>query len=131
MSDSDFQNIVRKIVSSDSRYDIHAYQFTVDALSFTVQKCQREKNPRGQQHVSGAELIRGMLDFAKEQYGFLAPEVFDFWGIRNGIDAGYIVYNMIHAGLLSASPNDSLQEFDCLWDLPELLRRELKQASDS
>ena len=129
MSDNDLPQILQKITASDTRYDIQAYHFVLSALSFTVKRCQREGNPRGQQHVSGAELIRGILDYAKEQYGSFAPDIFSFWGLQNGIDAGYIVYNMIHAGVLSASPNDNLQDFDCLWDLPELLRRELKQAS--
>ncbi len=121
----EYHQTIRRIIASDPRYDASAYYFMNDAVSFTIRKLDRIRKPRGQQHVSGPELIRGLLDLAKEQFGFLAPEVFEYWGIQDGLDAGYIVFNMIHAGLLSASQDDSLQAFDCLYHLPELLRQEL------
>lgn len=109
--------IIAKIVEKDPRYGEGAYSFVEKAVSYTVKKLNKEGNPKGMRHVSGQELLEGVSLYAVEQYGPLAPEVLDDWGVRSGPDVGNIVYNMIHMKLLSASSEDSQSDFDCCFDL--------------
>ncbi len=121
---------IRKITESDSRYDFKAYEFMESAVTHTAECLKRAKDGTGR-HVTGQELIRGMLDLAREQYGFLAPDVLEYWGIRDGMDAGNIVYSMIRARILAASREDRPEDFDGIHQLPELLRQEILQAEET
>ena len=76
--------------------------------------------------VTGQELVNGIMEHAVEQYSFLAPEIFLFWGVTSGPDIGNIVYNMIALELLSASPEDSKSDFDCMEDLIGELRKKVE-----
>ena len=67
--------------------------------------------------------------YALEQFGPLAPDVLEDWGIAEGRDIGNIVYNMIRVELLSASPEDSRSDFNCYPDIPGFLRRKLDEES--
>ena len=84
---------------------------------------------RTARHISGQELVAGALAYALEQFGPLAPDVLEDWGIAEGRDIGNIVYNMIQVELLSASPEDSRSDFNCYPDIPGFLRRKLDEES--
>lgn len=127
MKDSKYRELLHKICADDTRYDIHAYDFVSAAVSFTVRKIEEEEQGRGR-HVSGAELIRGALHFAVERYGFLAPEVFEYWHLIRGADLGALVFRLIGVGILSASENDHIEDFDCAENLPSELRRMTRVA---
>ena len=77
--------------------------------------------------MSGAQLIQGMLEYAVSTYMFLAPDMLRYWNLLSGRDAGNIVYNLIEEGVLSAGPNDRIEDFDCVPDLiyvtQEIVRR--------
>ena len=105
--DEKFTQAVCRIVENDKRYHSSAYEFISGAVSYTIHKTDRAKNPRGSRHISGQELVAGALAYALEQFGPLAPDVLEDWGIAEGRDIGNIVYNMIQVELLSASPEDS------------------------
>lgn len=116
--DEKFTQAVDRIVREDSRYHPDAYEFINEAVSFTVKKLARTAKPRGARHISGGELVAGTMELAETQFGPLAPDVLENWGIRSGNDVGNIVYNMIGVELLSASPEDSRSDFNCR---PELI----------
>ena len=69
------------------------------------------------------------LPYAVEQFGPLAPEVLESWGVTDGPDIGNIVYNMIRVELLSASPEDSRSDFNSLPDIPGFLRRRFEEEA--
>ena len=127
--DQKFAQALDRIIENDRRYHPSAYEFINEAVSYTVKKMNRSGKPRGSRHVSGQELITGTLEYAREQFGPLAPNVLDNWGIRSGGDIGNIVYNMIREELLSASPEDSRTDFECYPDLPGFLREEMEKES--
>ncbi len=62
-----------------------------------------------------------MLDCAGEEYGFLAEDVLNFHGIYSPAHVGELVYLMIEAKLLSASDDDSPEDFQkvTVWFTPE------------
>jgi len=128
--DEKFTQAVDRIVREDSRYHPDAYEFINEAVSFTVKKLARTAKPRGARHISGGELVSGTMELAETQFGPLAPDVLENWGIRCGNDVGNIVYNMIGVELLSASPEDSRSDFDCRPELIRELRIRMGSPSD-
>lgn len=127
--DEKFAQAVCRIVENDKRYHASAYEFVSGAVSYTMKRMNREKNPRGSRHISGQELLDGTLAYALEQFGVLAPDVLESWGVTEGPDIGNIVYNMIRVELLSASPEDSLSDFNSLPDIPGFLRRRFEEEA--
>ena len=129
MDDDKIKDAILSMASENDDYDSHAYFFVNGAVSHTVEKISREPDGQGARHVTGKELIEGALDFALLQYDFLAPQVFEYWGLRSGSDLGAIVYRMIGAGILSAGKNDRLEDFNGPEDLPAMLRERLYEKS--
>ena len=125
MDDEKIKDAILSLASDNDDYDSHAYFFVNGAVSHTVEQISRTPDGQGARHVTGKELIEGALDFALQQYDFLAPQVFEYWGILSGSDLGAIVYRMIGAGILSAGKNDRLEDFNGPEDLPSLLRARL------
>ena len=135
MENSHFDTIVEKIVERDSRYCKEAYAFVEKSVTYTVKKCNKVHNPKGERHVTGSELVEGFCEYALLQFGPLAGEVLENWGVRSGPDVGNIVYNMIGMKILSASSEDSQSDFDCCFDLlahvEELLEKSLKLSGNT
>ena len=127
MEDIEWKDSLVRILERDPRYDAHAYLFLNNAVSYTVNKLSKQGRPLGVRHVTGAQLIQGLLEYAVSTYTFLAPDMLRYWNILSGRDAGNIVYNLIEEGVLSAGPNDRIEDFDCVPDLiyvaQEIVRR--------
>lgn len=134
MENAQFDEVITKIVEKDPRYGFNAYSFVDKAVSHTVKKCNKGNNPQGMRHVTGAELVEGFCEYALLQFGPLAVEVLEDWGVRSGPDVGNIVYNMINMKILSASSEDSQSDFDCCYDLlahvEELLEKSLSVSEN-
>ena len=117
MPDENFVEIVEKILRNDLRYPAAAYEFINDSVRFTIRKLQRDTRSRRERHVCGAELIQGVADYAVQEFGPLAWNVLEEWGLVCGSAIGDVVFNMIRSGLLTASENDSREDFNCVPDL--------------
>lgn len=96
---------VAALCRKDLRYKPEAYAFVLGGLTFTV---QRLPEPR---HVSGQELLEGLRLFGLEQFGPLAAQVFEHWGIRSTEDFGHIVFNLVQSKLLRKTEEDTLDDF--------------------
>ncbi|MCK9431982.1 MAG: hypothetical protein PHQ84_01680 [Candidatus Omnitrophica bacterium] len=107
---ADFYRIVDEICDKDKRYKPDAYEFMLKGLEFTQKKLKKNS------HVSGSELAVGLRDYAINQYGPLAGMVLSYWGIRQTKDFGNIVFNMIERKLLSKTKEDSLLDFEEVYD---------------
>jgi uncharacterized repeat protein (TIGR04138 family) len=105
------------ILGRDRRYARDAYVFVSESLNYTVKKAGR------QGHVSGRELCEGLCEFALQQFGRLARTVLESWGIRTCEDIGEIVFNMVDAGLLRKTEEDSRQDFAGVLDFQQALDR--------
>jgi uncharacterized repeat protein (TIGR04138 family) len=93
------------ILKNDPRYHQEAYVFVVAALGRALGALEA---PR---HLTGAELLAGIRDEAAEQFGPMARTVFEHWGVKNSLDFGMIVFNMVHEGILSKTETDTLEDF--------------------
>jgi len=103
----DFWEKVHALCERDPRFKREAYQFVLHALDHTT---SRVVGPR--RHVSGQELLSGIVDLAREEYGELAWTVFEEWGITRSEDFGAIVFAMVGEGMLGREPTDSIHDFE-------------------
>lgn len=62
-------------------------------------------------HVSGRQLCLGLRSLAIEKWGRLAGLVLRRWGVTETLDFGRIVFDMVQAGVLRTSEEDSLEDF--------------------
>ncbi len=123
--DSSEKKALKDMLRRDCTYPYQACMFVADAVHYTVRAVKSER------HVTGQELLRGVLEFAVMKYGFLAPEVFAYWNFRTGKDIGNTVYAMIRAKILAASPDDRPEDFDGMDDLDAALKTILKNTKGS
>jgi len=119
----DFKTAVKRIVGNDTRYNIHAYEFIGEAVNYTAMKLKKDKSNQKNRHVSCLELLHGVSEYARQQFGPMAGDVFENWGLASSQAIGNVVFNMINEQLLSASENDSVEQFDKGPDFYELFRR--------
>lgn len=114
MGPINFLDTIEIIVNRDKRYKIDAYHFVLEALNYTVKKLKR---PR---HVRGGELLEGIKEYAKKEFGPMARTVLEHWGITSTIDFGNIVFNLIDVKLLGKTEEDSIEDFKDGYDFKEV-----------
>jgi len=149
-----FRDELARIIASDPRYTIEAYAFTLEALHHArAQKLKgksrdpdqerssqpargarssssQSKKPRGSDHVTGRELCEAVRKLALRQFGLLAAIVLGHWGVRSTSDIGEIVYNLIAAGDLEKTPDDSRSDFDNVFNFETALKPKTLLAAD-
>lgn len=121
MQDLEFSEIVGLICKEDSRFDRKAYDFVRQALDHTVKDMKRKHPERTgkSQHVSGAELLHGIRDYALDQYGPMAKTVLTTWGVQRCSDFGDIVFNLIEYNVFSKTDSDRREDFANIYDFDE------------
>jgi len=110
-------NILEKlenIVEQDARYNLDAYSFVLEALNYTVRSLKKSR------HVTGRELLEGIKQYAKAQFGPLAHTVLEHWGLKQTQDFGHIVFNLVEAKILSKTEEDSIEDFKNGYDFKEV-----------
>jgi len=134
-----------EVVQRDPRYSYEAYEFLFHALHHTQKMLGREppEIAEGQtplsvdkrHHISGQELLHGVRDLALREFGLMASTVFRQWGIRCTDDFGEMVFNLVGAGLMSKTDEDSRADFHAVYDLDQALvegyRIPLDEGTDS
>jgi uncharacterized repeat protein (TIGR04138 family) len=105
MTDDPISDIIRK----DPRYPRAAYDFVRDALHKTVQRLGETR------HVTAKELLEGIREEAQSGFGPLARTVFDTWNVRGTADFGRIVFNLVDAGEMGKTDDDSIRDFESVY----------------
>ena len=121
-----FWEAVDEIRSREGRFRREAYGFVMAALGATVQALPPER--RGDpttRHLSGQELLQGVIRLARQEFGRFAPVVFNEWGIASGEDVGRIVFQLVESKQLSARREDSIDDFRGSGELREALTANL------
>lgn len=107
------------------RFPPEAFQFVREGLAHTVQMVHggdavtQSPPDDDSRHVSGQQLCLGLKDYAVRQYGLLARTVLSRWGVSRTEDFGRIVFAMIDAGLMRRTEDDSLEDFQQVYDFDE------------
>lgn len=134
------QEKLETIAQRDGRYAYEAYEFLYEALDHTLNQLGKERpttpgDPGEHHHVTGRELLAGVRDLALKQFGLMARTVFRLWGIERTSDFGEIVFRLVEAGLMSKTEDDSLLDFQDVYDFDEALvknyRIDLDEGTDA
>lgn len=125
---STFNEKLAQIVEHDPRYAYEAYEFIYQALYHTQQTLGRlpdedaPPDPSDKRyHVSGRELVQGICSLALQEFGGMARTVFRVWGINRTDDWGHIVFNLVAHELMSKTNEDTLADFQNLFDFDKVL----------
>ena len=102
---NDFFIRLNHMVKDDPRFKEESYLFVMAALGRALHDLEK---PR---HITGAELLSAIREEAENQFGPMAAAVFAHWGIKNSLDFGVIVFNMVREGILSKTDSDRLEDF--------------------
>jgi uncharacterized repeat protein (TIGR04138 family) len=122
MHEVSFDEALELILQSDPRYPRDAYVFLREALDYTQKHLA--KAARGQlRHVTGQELLAGIRAYALQQFGPMTLTVFAEWGVHSGRDFGEMVFNLVDAGLLGKTEQDSRADFEGGYDFDDAFRK--------
>ena len=116
-----FEEAVAQILKEDPRYAPEAYHFIRETLDFTTRSLKKPSEGPGR-HVSAAELLEGIRQYALKEYGPLAMTVLQSWGIRQCADFGQIVFNLVNKEFLGKTDEDSVRDFDRGYDFETAFR---------
>jgi uncharacterized repeat protein (TIGR04138 family) len=128
-----------EVVQRDPRFAYEAYEFLFHALHHTQKQLGREPPEsvesatpaaEGKHHVSGRELLQGVRDLALREFGLMARTVFRQWGIQRTDDFGDMVFNLVEAGLMSKTDEDTRADFHNIYDLDQALVRDYRIQLD-
>ncbi|HVP15485.1 MAG TPA: Minf_1886 family protein [Terriglobales bacterium] len=94
------------------RYPREACVFVVLAMDAVAARlpAARARDPQ-RRHLSGREVLEGVVRLAREQFGPMASTVFREWGVLGGEDVGRIVFALVRSGEVKARPEDSPEDF--------------------
>ncbi len=112
---------IENLAERDGRYKSEAYFFVYDALGYTVQELGKNTGTLSEEkrHISGRDLLFGISEYSVDQFGPLTRSVFAHWGIEQTRDFGEIVFNLVHANLLSKTAEDRIEDFIDVYDFAE------------
>ena len=109
-----FEEAVSQYLLEDPRYPAEAYYFIRDGFEYVAADlAEKEGAPR---HLSGAELAKGLREFALDEYGPMAFFTLAQWNIHATSDFGELVYNLIRMGRFSKTKGDRKGDFDDIYD---------------
>ena len=112
---------LEQVAEEDGRYTPQAVKFVYEGLGYTGKKIATK-----QRHVSGQTLAQGLKQLAIEKWGRLAMLVLDSWNIRTTRDFGEIVWLMIRHNWMSAQPDDTIEDFDDVYDFKTAFKDQFK-----
>ena len=113
-------------IAKRTRYPVDAFLYVQRGLDFTVTRLHGEiddeyeeldpEEHEAQRHVSGQDLCAGLRDFAIKEYGLLARTVLRRWNITSCRDFGQIVFAMVDGGLMRKTDDDTIHDFNNVYD---------------
>lgn len=131
---------ILKLLQSDPRYKLDAYQFIREALAYAQdvlkfgnpgqRDAEDEEEELGEsdiapeRHISGQQLCQAIRAFAQDQFGYMAKVVLNSWGIHTTSDFGAIVFNLIEIDCMKKSDSDRREDFDDQFDFDEAFTKQ-------
>ena len=103
------EDIMARIRARGGQYHERGYLFVLGPIEFLQSSLEARR------HVTGAELAWACRDFARQQFGLLAPVVLAHWGIKRTEDIGRIVFTLVEVGLLVTQPGDLESDFEAVF----------------
>lgn len=109
---------VDEAARADGRYEKYAWRFVLSGVESTIEMVNAEA------HISGEELLDGLSVIASRQFGPMAKEVLNHWGIYTTRDIGNIVFGLIDSKLLEHSKEDKIEDFDDVFDFQKVFEED-------
>lgn len=103
---------------ADGRYEKYAWRFVLSGVESTIEMLHATD------HISGVELLEGLREIASRQFGPMAKEVLNHWGIYTTRDIGNIVFGLLAEKLLENSEKDSIEDFDDVFDFQKVFEED-------
>jgi uncharacterized repeat protein (TIGR04138 family) len=116
--DSDRWREVDVVAGADGRYEKYAWRFVLSGVESTIEMLHATD------HISGEELLGGLREIATRQFGPMAKEVLNHWGIYTTRDIGNIVFGLIAAEILEVNEKDSIEDFDDVFDFTQVFEED-------
>ncbi len=114
MNEQEQREQIRRLAEEDGRYHEEAFLFVRRGLDHTVRGILHAGgSPR---HVRGQELVRGLRDYAVQEYGPLCLRLLRYWGVHTTDDIGEMVFLMIDAHILGKTEEDTIEDFHDVFD---------------
>jgi len=126
-----FEEAIEQIAVRDHRYHREAYFFLREALDHTQKMTGKPPKKNEVHHVSGQELLKGIREYALQQFGPMTLTVLDEWGVKCCEDFGEIVFNMVETKLLAKTEQDSREDFRNGYDFHEAFRKPFLPSRDA
>ena len=101
---------IQHLIDQNPQYKFEAYSFILAALHFTMTSLPK---PR---HITGREFCDGIRRYAVDQFGPLAHTVLEYWGIKETLDFGKLVFALVDIGLMRKTEEDTLDDFKNVYD---------------
>jgi uncharacterized repeat protein (TIGR04138 family) len=113
-----------EVATRDPRYSYEAYDFIFKAMEHSQALLNRRQPVKAtgedaqpeSRHVKSRELLEGIRSLALMEFGLMARVVFRMWGVHATEDFGRIVFNLVDAGLLSKTDEETLSDFRDVFD---------------
>jgi uncharacterized repeat protein (TIGR04138 family) len=103
-------DVLARIRAKGGTYHERAYLFVLATIEYLQSRLDVRR------HVTGSELAWACRDFAREQFGLLAPHVLSHWGVTRTEDFGRIVFTLVEVGLLVTQSGDQEGDFEGVYD---------------
>ena len=121
----DPEHPLAELLRRDRRYHRDAYFFVFEALRFAQEQLglggMRSPDAEGEEerHITGQQLCEAIRQYAIQQYGMLAKNVLNEWGVHATSDFGEIVFNLIEIGQMKKTASDRREDFDNVFDFDD------------
>ncbi len=113
-----FDDAVKKIRLTETRFSPPAYEFVRRSLDHALQRLGRtdQKKPA---HVRGEELLESFRALALQEFGPMAKTVLNDWGISTCTEVGEVVFRLVQHGILGKSETDKIDDFQEIYTFRE------------
>ena len=122
---SEYSHPLLDLLAKDTRYQAEAYEFVRNALSFAHDELglgqvdspmEAEGEIPDEAHMTGQQLCEAIRQYSISQFGYMAKTVLNSWGLKETLDFGEVVYNLIDIGMMRKSESDSKEDFAGVYD---------------
>ncbi len=117
-----FADAVRDILRQHPEYDKEAYYLLDRTIGYASAVMKLEG------HLSAEQIHLCYCKLAQEEFGPLAYEVLENWGIKDSPDLGTIVYNLIEIGVFGKDSDDDQHDFSRLPSLQHVIDLLIEQS---
>ena len=120
----DLVHAVQRLADERGRFPFQAYLFVFRALGKSQEVAGKQR------HVTGQELLEAARQVALELFGPLTLMVFKAWGLDQTEDIGQMVFDLVDAGLMGKTEEDSLADFRDVYDFEEVFAPDVAIAGE-